>query len=185
MLEKIEGRNRVGQRISWLDCITNSMDGHELEQTLGDSEGQGSLVYYNSWHRKESDTTQLLNNSSSNGYGEVRRLDIRISWKGNRKYSCLHLHLENVSNILVEQRRHRHLYIKNNNKNQKAKEKCLFNRLNPPYILPPPPSCYKLFQKTNYSQLFTLSHLGPGLCLEEADDLLYTFPVILLSQAQT
>ena len=25
MLEKIEGRNRVGQRISWLDCITNSM----------------------------------------------------------------------------------------------------------------------------------------------------------------
>jgi len=39
MLEKIEGRKRVGQRMSWLDCITNSMDGHELEQTLGDSEG--------------------------------------------------------------------------------------------------------------------------------------------------
>jgi len=31
--------------------------GHELEQTLGDSEGQGSLVCCHPWGRKELDTT--------------------------------------------------------------------------------------------------------------------------------
>ena len=33
------------------------LDGHEFEQTLRDSEGQGSLVYCSSWGRRESDTT--------------------------------------------------------------------------------------------------------------------------------
>ena len=32
------------------------LNGHELEQTLGDSEGQRSLVRCNSWGLKESDT---------------------------------------------------------------------------------------------------------------------------------
>ena len=32
-------------------------NGHELEQTLGDGEGQGSLECYSSWGHKESDTT--------------------------------------------------------------------------------------------------------------------------------
>ena len=41
MLGKIEGKKRRGQqRMSWLDYIINSMD--EFEQTLGDSEGQGT-----------------------------------------------------------------------------------------------------------------------------------------------
>ena len=35
--------------------------GHELGQTPGDSEGQGSLVCCDSWGRKESDTTEQLN----------------------------------------------------------------------------------------------------------------------------
>ena len=34
---------------------------HEFEQTLGDGEGQGSLVYCSPWGRKESDTTERLN----------------------------------------------------------------------------------------------------------------------------
>ena len=33
------------------------LNGHEFEQTLGDSEGQGSLVCCSPWGRKESDTT--------------------------------------------------------------------------------------------------------------------------------
>ena len=42
MLGKTEGRRRRGwQRMRWLDGITDSMD--MSEQTLGDSEGQGSL----------------------------------------------------------------------------------------------------------------------------------------------
>ena len=35
---------------------------HEFEQTLGDSEGQGSLACYSPWSHKESDTTEWLNN---------------------------------------------------------------------------------------------------------------------------
>ena len=48
MLGKIEGRRRRGrQRIRWLDGITDSMDSMtQFEQTLEDSEGQGSLVCY-------------------------------------------------------------------------------------------------------------------------------------------
>ena len=32
-------------------------NGHEFEQTPGDSEGQGSLACYNSWGHEEWDTT--------------------------------------------------------------------------------------------------------------------------------
>ena len=38
------------------------LNGHEFEQTLGDSEGQGSLACCSPWGRKESDTTERLNN---------------------------------------------------------------------------------------------------------------------------
>ena len=37
------------------------LNGHELEQALGDGEGQGSLACCSLWGRKESDTTQRLN----------------------------------------------------------------------------------------------------------------------------
>ena len=37
-------------------------NGHEFEQTLGDSEGQGSLAYCSPWGRKESDMTEQLKN---------------------------------------------------------------------------------------------------------------------------
>ena len=59
MLENIEGKRRRGwQRMRWLYDI----NGHEFEQTLGDSEGQGSLVCCSPWGCKESDTTEQLNN---------------------------------------------------------------------------------------------------------------------------
>ena len=35
----------------------HQLNGHELEQTLGDSEGQGSLVFCSSWGLKELDMT--------------------------------------------------------------------------------------------------------------------------------
>ena len=34
---------------------------YEFEQTLGDGEGQGSLVCYSPWGRQESDMTEQLN----------------------------------------------------------------------------------------------------------------------------
>ena len=35
----------------------HQLNGHEFEQTLGDSKGQGSLACYSSWGRKELDMT--------------------------------------------------------------------------------------------------------------------------------
>ena len=43
-----------------LDSITMDM---MFEEALGDSEGQGSLVYYSPWGCKESDMTEQLNNT--------------------------------------------------------------------------------------------------------------------------
>ena len=50
------GRQRVGQ--------DHRLDGREFDQTPGDGEGQGSLVCYGPWSRKELDTTERQNNSN-------------------------------------------------------------------------------------------------------------------------
>ena len=47
------------------------LSGHEFEQALGDSEGQGSLAFWSPWGRKESDTTEQLNNNSPSSYKTV------------------------------------------------------------------------------------------------------------------
>ena len=54
----------------WLDGIANS-NGHEFEQTLGDTEGQGSLACCSPWGCKELDATEQLNdnNNSHSGLG--------------------------------------------------------------------------------------------------------------------
>ena len=41
---------------------------HEFEQTSGESEGQGSLVCFSPWDRKESDTNEQLNNSKADSH---------------------------------------------------------------------------------------------------------------------
>ena len=41
----------------------HQLNGHEFEQALGDGEGQGSLACCSPWGRKESDTTEQLNNN--------------------------------------------------------------------------------------------------------------------------
>ena len=62
MLGKIEGRRRSGttedETIGWY----HRLNGHEFEQTPGDSEGLGSLACCSPWGHKESDTTEWLNN---------------------------------------------------------------------------------------------------------------------------
>ena len=42
------------------------LNGYEFEQTLGDSEGQGSLECCSPWGHKELDMTKRLNNSNNN-----------------------------------------------------------------------------------------------------------------------
>ena len=46
----------------------HQLAGHEFEQTLGDSERQGSLARCSPWGRKESDTTQQLNNEHAGSH---------------------------------------------------------------------------------------------------------------------
>ena len=41
----------------------HQLNGHELQQTLGDGEGQGSLAGCSPWGWKELDTTEQLNNN--------------------------------------------------------------------------------------------------------------------------
>ena len=43
----------------------HQLDEQEFEQTLGDSEGQGSLACCRPWGHKESDTTEELNSTES------------------------------------------------------------------------------------------------------------------------
>ena len=59
MLGKIEGRMKENKMVGW----HHQLYIHELEQALGDGEGQGSLVCYSSWNCKESDTTEWLDNN--------------------------------------------------------------------------------------------------------------------------
>ena len=44
----------------------HQLNGHVFEQTLGDSEGQGSLVCCSPWGCKELDRTEQLNNGNLN-----------------------------------------------------------------------------------------------------------------------
>ena len=47
------------------------LSGHEFEQTLGDSEGQGNLACCSPWACKELDTPEGLN--SNKGFGVYRK----------------------------------------------------------------------------------------------------------------
>ena len=50
--------------------------GHELEQTLGDDEGQGGLVCCSPWGHKELDTTRWLNWTEDNILWKVSTRDL-------------------------------------------------------------------------------------------------------------
>ena len=54
MLGKIEGRRRSGQQRTRMVRWHHQLNGHESEQTVGDSEGQESLVCYSPQGCKES-----------------------------------------------------------------------------------------------------------------------------------
>ena len=42
------------------------LDGHEFEQTLGASEGQGNLECSGLWDHKELDSTEQMNSNNNN-----------------------------------------------------------------------------------------------------------------------
>ena len=51
MLGKIGGKRRKGMAEDEMNGWHVRLNGHEFEQTPGDSEGQGSLAYFSSWGR--------------------------------------------------------------------------------------------------------------------------------------
>ena len=61
MLGKIEGMRRRGQQRMRLLSWHHRLNGHGFGWTPGVGDGQGGLVCYGSWGRKESDTTEQLN----------------------------------------------------------------------------------------------------------------------------
>ena len=61
MLGKIEGKKEKGTTKDEMAGWHHQLNGHEFEQTLGDSEGQGSLACCSPRGHKESDTTEQLN----------------------------------------------------------------------------------------------------------------------------
>ena len=58
--EKDWGREEKGTTEDEMVERHHQLNGHESEQTPGDSEGQGSLVCCSPWGLKESDTTEQL-----------------------------------------------------------------------------------------------------------------------------
>ena len=65
------------------------LDGHESEWTLGVGDGQGSLACYNSWGRKESDTTERLNwtelNTTRRGLSWDQHSGKKVLWLQPKK----------------------------------------------------------------------------------------------------
>ena len=66
------------------------LDGHEVEQTLGDGDGQGSLVCCSSWSHKESDTTEQLNNNNLSQkhqmrqrWGDEKEIELEVEGEAN------------------------------------------------------------------------------------------------------
>ena len=59
-------RDDKGQMVGW----HHQLDGHESEWTLGVGDRQGSLACCDSWGRKESDTTEWLNWTDEQQYGD-------------------------------------------------------------------------------------------------------------------
>ena len=65
----------------------HGLKGHKFEQTPGDSQGQGSLAWCSLWGRKESDTTERLNNNPKNINAHLKPSN-STSW--NSGYTGIH-----------------------------------------------------------------------------------------------
>ena len=57
MMGKIEGRRRKGMTEDEMVGWSHQFNGHEFEETWGNSGGQGSLACCSPWGSKEMDTT--------------------------------------------------------------------------------------------------------------------------------
>ena len=70
----------------------HQINGHEYEQTLGDNEGQGSLVCCSPCGCKDFNTTERLNNNNNNNFCNIR---------GCRNFKFLWTLVETENNLLL------------------------------------------------------------------------------------
>ena len=63
------------EKVGW----HHGVNGHEYEQSLGDSEGRGNLACCSPWGRKESDTTERLNNINMVSRNEPSTISVCVS----------------------------------------------------------------------------------------------------------
>ena len=82
MLGKIEGGRRGGWEDNMARCH-RGLNGHEFEQTLGDSEGQGNLAFCSPWSCKESDMAEQLNKNNYDAYEKKKKT--KNMWNGFHK----------------------------------------------------------------------------------------------------
>ena len=89
ILGKIESRRQSGVTEDKIVGWHHHLNGHEFDlQTLGDSEGQGSLVCCSPQGCKELDTTYWLNNNNSpESYLRNTQFSQLALWVGEGKYS--------------------------------------------------------------------------------------------------
>ena len=73
-----------GEMVGWHHWL----NGHEFEKTLGDSEGQGSLVSCSPWGHKESDTTEWLRMHTHTQHSMICIYHISIHWYINGHLGC-------------------------------------------------------------------------------------------------
>ena len=94
------------RRLAW----HHQLNGHEFQQTLGDGEGQGSLVCCSPRGHKELDTTEQLNNKMGT------RAVMNIAALGGSLRSlpdpgvCIYLHISLIPMTPVENRGHPYLH---------------------------------------------------------------------------
>ena len=70
----------------------HQINGHEYEQTMGDNEGQGSLVCCSPCGCKDFNTTERLNNNNNNNFCNIR---------GCRNFKFLWTLVETENNLLL------------------------------------------------------------------------------------
>ena len=101
--EKYWGQEEKGATEDEMVGWHHWLNGHEFEQTLGDSEEQESLAGCSLWGHKESDVTDQLNNNNKVGKNlsnlgiELNLLRLRVSIKNLGLTTYIKVNYQKVS----------------------------------------------------------------------------------------
>ena len=99
MLGKTEGRRRRGQqRVKWLGGI----HGHEFEQTSGEREGRGSLVFCSRRERHDLATEQQLINDVFHVFNKVKQIRVSVLFQNLFPFRLLqNIEQSSLSSLII------------------------------------------------------------------------------------